>query len=59
MLFFKGIQGPTNRFVADWDPDNEVRTHAYYTFAMVLSISICKFDAENTPDAFEHVPDLF
>jgi len=28
-------------------------------FQMILPISICKFDAKNTPDAFKHVPDLF
>jgi len=28
-------------------------------FPMILLISIYKFDAKNTPDAFEHVPDLF
>ena len=28
-------------------------------YSMVLPISICKFDAANTPDAFKHVPDLF
>jgi len=25
---------------------------------MVLPMSICKFDAKNIPNAFEHVPDL-
>jgi len=25
---------------------------------MVLVISTCKFDAQNIPDAFKHVPDL-
>ena len=30
-----------------------------YRFPMFLSISTCKFDAKNTPDAFKHVPDLF
>jgi len=28
-------------------------------FPMILPISICKFDATNTPDAFKHVPGLF
>ena len=27
-------------------------------YTMVLTISICKFDAENTPNAFKHAPDL-
>ena len=26
---------------------------------MILTISTCKFDAQNTPDAFKHIPDLF
>ena len=26
---------------------------------MVLPISKCEFDAENTPDALKHIPDLF
>jgi len=26
---------------------------------MILPISICNFDAKNTPDAFKHVPGLF
>ena len=26
---------------------------------MVVLISTCKFDAKTTPDAFQHVPDLF
>jgi len=27
--------------------------------AMVLTISTCKLDANNTPDALKHIPDLF
>ena len=27
-------------------------------FTMVLTISICKFDATYTPDVFKHIPDL-
>jgi len=27
-------------------------------FLMILPISICKFDAKHTPDAFKHVPGL-
>jgi len=30
-----------------------------FDFPMILPISICKFDAKNTPDAFKHAPDLF
>ena len=26
---------------------------------MVLPIFTCKFDVKNTPDAFQHVPDMF
>jgi len=28
-------------------------------FLMILPISICKFDAKHTPDAFKHIPDPF
>ena len=27
--------------------------------AMVITISICKFDANNIPDVFKHITDLF
>ena len=31
----------------------------FIDFLMILPISICKFDAKDTPDAFKHVPGLF
>ena len=31
----------------------------FIDWPMVLPVSICKFDANNTPDAFKHVPDFF
>ena len=31
----------------------------FVDYPLVLTISICKFDAKTTPDAFKHVPDPF